>query len=294
MQGVQVIVVDNASEDGSVEAVHARYPWVTLIRNDHNLGYARANNQAFEQSVGDWVLLLNPDAELTPGALSALIAVAESHPDAGAVTGKLVDEEGREQSYMRAFPDLRHMLLCYTFLRRLFPRAAGRAMRRYFMLDEDFTAVRTVPQPPGACLMVRRSVVGNQLMDERFPLFFNDVDLCRRIWDSGYGIYYTPYALIRHVPNRGGIRRAGALLEIEHAISMMRYFNKHHPAWEYVVVRAALVLHYTVALIASWVKPLMGKRPSPVYNRPSLARLKILLRLVRCRSFFDDGDPRWT
>jgi hypothetical protein len=285
----EVIVVDNGSSDGSAEAMQEEHPWATLIRNAANLGYAAANNQAFQRSRGTYILMLNPDAEVTPGAVDRMISALNTLPRAGAVTGKLVEESGEEQRYLRAFPSVSTVAFGSTFLRRLLPRYAERVVREYRMLDADLSSPSPVPQPPGACLMVRRSVVGRQLLDERFPLYFNDVDLCKRIWRAVWRIYYIPDAVVVHIPNRGGLRRAGTQLEIEHAVSMVRYFRKYHSAVECLAVYMLLLLHYSLGLCASHVLRMLHKRPFPAFDGPFIEGVKLVARLAAGRSFFDNA-----
>lgn len=289
----ETIVVDNGSRDGSTQEVRAEYPEVVLVENRANLGYARANNQGFERSSGDFIFLLNPDAQLTAGSVNALLHAFSTLPDAGALTGRLVDNTHKQQHYIHAFPTPLDAMLYSTFVGRLLPEHRRRAARRYFLPDLDYTRMQPVPQPPGACLMLRRSVLGGKLMDARFPLFFNDVDLCKRIWEVGYKIYYVPDARVFHTANKGGVEKAGSLLQIEYAVSMLRYFKKHYTRWDYATMYAILVLHYLLLFLASSVRSLLSGKPTPLFARPIRDSLGLLLRLVQGRSFFEGGSPEW-
>lgn len=288
----EIIVVDNGSRDGSVGAVEARFPAVRVVANAVNRGYAAANNQALTLSRGAYLFLLNPDAVLKPGSIEQLLAAFRRLPAAGAVTGRLVSARGEDEHYLHAFPTALDMIGYFSFVRRLLPGLRARATRRYLLAGFDYNRAGVVPQPPGACLMVRRSAVGTTLMDEGLPLFFNDVDLCRRIWKSGHKIYYVPQAIVVHTANQGGVSQAGSLLQIEYAVSMLRYFRKHRPLSEFVLLYIVLLLHYAllcarVLLSRSMAAP--GKPPRGMQGRLP----EIMSRLALMRSFFDDGHPDW-
>ncbi|MDQ5824776.1 MAG: glycosyltransferase family 2 protein [Chloroflexota bacterium] len=291
----EVIVVDNASVDGSCEAVRELYPQVHIVCNSENRGYAHANNQAYALSSGEYVFLLNPDAQLTRGAVDELLDALNRLPGAGATTANLVSDDNEQANYIRRFPTLANTLLYYTFLRRFFPGIARRVIERYLMSGADLSRTRRVPQAPGACLLLRRSalITGGALMDERFPLFYNDVDLCRSLWDRGYSIYFVPSAVIRHTPNRGGLSRAGNMLQIEHAVSLSRYFRKHRPYWEYAVIRLVLLLHFSLLFAASLVLRGRWKPGTSLFSQSPAEGLRLLMRLVQDRSYFEGGSPTW-
>lgn len=156
MRGVdgEIIVVDNASADGSLEMVRRRFPHVRLIANDANVGFAAANVQAMHESSGRHILLLNPDTLVPPGAMRELVDFADAHPEAGIVGPKLVYGDGSLQASCRCFPTIQAALFRNTVLGGLFPNA--RASSCYLMEDWDHSSVREVDWVSGACLMVRR------------------------------------------------------------------------------------------------------------------------------------------
>ncbi|MEA2573867.1 MAG: hypothetical protein QOH93_1165 [Chloroflexia bacterium] len=291
----EVIVVDNASEDGSCGEVRELYPQVKLVCNSENRGYAHANNQAYALSAGEYVFLLNPDTQLTTGAVGGLVDSLDRLPRAGATTANLVSDHDEQANYIRRFPTLANTLLYYTFLRRLFPQIGRRMIDRYLMIGADLSRTRIVPQAPGACLLLRRSALATPeaLMDEQFPLFYNDVDLCRGLWDRGHSIYFVSTVMIKHTPNRGGLSRAGDLLQIEHAISLARYFRKHRPYWEYLTLRLVLLLHFSLLFAASLVLRSRWKPGTSIFFRSFGEGLRLLMRLVQDRSFFEGGSPTW-
>lgn len=220
----EVIVVDNASEDGSAAMVRAEFPQVVLIANSENRGYAGGNNQALAQAQGEYVLLLNPDTEVFPDTLDRALAFLEAHPDAGAVGAKQFFPGGRVQASVRGFPTPANLLWEVSGLARLFPRWLGGYRMRGFTYD----GVAVVEQPMATFLMVRRAVVEQVgLMDEAFPLFFNDVDWCYRIVQAGWRIYFVPEVQILH---HGGAStrqvRLSAIRESHRALEV--FYRKHY------------------------------------------------------------------
>src|SRR5439155_8778481 len=134
-----------------------------------------------------------PDTAVTPPALEQMAAFLDAHPDAAAVTARLVGADGATRAYIYDFPRVWTLLLKETALSRLFPAARDRLVSAYYMGECVPETVAPVPQPPGACLMLRRAFLDGVLFDERFPLYFNDVDLCRRLHRRG-AIYSLPEA----------------------------------------------------------------------------------------------------
>jgi exopolysaccharide biosynthesis polyprenyl glycosylphosphotransferase len=226
---LQTLVVDNASPDGSANMVARRFgDRVKLLANRTNLGFARAVNQALEQSSTRYLLVLNADTEIPEGAIEALYDFMERTPTAGVAGGKLLDADGNLQHSCRGFYTLSTILLRRTPLGRLMPN--HRALREHLMLDWDHDSERTVDWMQGACLMLRREAVEQVgAMDERFFLYFEDVDLCRRMAEGGWGVHYVPDAPFVHHYRRGS---HGGLLsreKLHHIASGLRYWAKWSP-----------------------------------------------------------------
>ena len=192
-------VIDNVSSDESAEMVRREFPEVSLTVAPSNLGFSRANNLALadpEARAARFQLLLNPDTEPHPGSLAELVRFMDSHPDAGACGPKLLNTDGSIQRNGAKFPGLLRDFLSVTGLRRL-------AMRRYEVAlgygREDFDQLVEVDQVSGACLMVRREVL-DQVgpLDERFFMFFEEIEWCWRIRRAGWTVYYVPEAIVTH------------------------------------------------------------------------------------------------
>lgn len=194
---LHIIVVDNASSDGSAEMVRERFPAVTLIANDRNLGYAAATNQALQAVPAGYRLLLNPDVVVQPGAVQALVSFLEGHPRAGAAAPQLVYPDGRVQSSCRGFPTPLTVLLDMLDWSRRFPHL--RALREYRLDAWTHDSERQVDQPMASALLLRGTALEQTgLMDQGCPIFFNDVDLCYRLREAGWEIWFTPTAQMIH------------------------------------------------------------------------------------------------
>ena len=237
----EVIVVDNASSDGSAQMVREAFPDVHLIANTSNRNYALGTNQALTAATGKYLLLLNPDACVTTGALDVLVRFLHTQGEAGAVAAKLVHADGTVQRSVRGFPDPLSVLWDLLKLPRLFS-----SLGTYRQVRFDYDKVGPAPQPMTSCLLLTRTAyekVGP--MDERFPLYFNDVDWCLRARKEGVGIWYTPEAIVIH--GYGGTTkkvRNAAVWESHRAL--LRLWRKHYrettPPVLYVIMKALVTL----------------------------------------------------
>lgn len=218
--GFEVLVVDNASSDGSAEMVRERFGSVRLIENDENLGFARANNQAMAQSQAEYLLLLNSDAVLLPGALDYLVAFMRENPDVGAVGPRLLNADGSTQ------PSCHPMLTPWrefwrlSFLDRVVPLAA------YPFSLQDGVFPKSVDVLKGACMLLRRAALQEVgLFDEGYFMYTEEMDLCLRLTQAGWPLYWAPAARVIHY---GGQSTAQIPEEmyIELYRSKMRFHSK--------------------------------------------------------------------
>lgn len=199
----EICVVDNASDDDSAQMVESNFPDVKLIKNKENFGFAKANNQGIETSTGRYILLLNPDVIVYPGAIEKMVEFMDKNHEAGAIGAKLLNPDGSVQisGYYCKFPSVSQVLFFYTALRHISFKIPLLKHRFWHHLDTEKPC--EVDQPPGACLMIRGSVIEQVgLLDEVFFLFFNDVDLCYRIKKAGWKIFYYPEAQMLHFGGR--------------------------------------------------------------------------------------------
>lgn len=219
----EIVVVDNASADGSAAMVRDQFPQVRLIANSENRNYAAGSNQGLAAATGEHLLLLNPDTELTATAVRALLEFLQARPRAGAVAPLLAHPDGGAQASVRRFPTPALMA------RTVFGRALGRADADGYWIEPDPEGEPVVvDQPMASCFLVRATAlreIGG--FDEQFPLFFNDVDLCFRLRQAGWEIWYVPRVRVLH---HGGAstRQARPRAIRESHRGLQRYFAKHH------------------------------------------------------------------
>ena len=220
-QDVGVIVVDNASTDGSAESV-ADLP-VTVISLEQNGGFAHGCNVGWQAGEARAVLLLNPDTRLRDGALARLLEVLDRNPETAAVAPRIVDFEGRLDFSLRRFPRLRSTYAQALFLHRLFPRA--RWTDEVVRDEQAYDRPGSPDWVSGACILLRRSALealGG--LDDGFFMYCEDIDLCRRLWDSGARVAFEPSAVVEH---EGGASAPRPTMLPVLAASRVRYATKH-------------------------------------------------------------------
>lgn len=221
-----VVVVDNASSDGSAEMVAELFPRAALIRNAENRGFAAANNQVLRGLQGRYVLLLNPDAQTHPGALAALVRFMDRNPDVGICGPLVLNPDGTVQYSARAFPTPLAGIFRNTFLGRLFPR--NRFTREYLLSDWDHRSQRDVDWVSGAAMVIRREVLEQVgVFDEQFFMYSEDVDLCYRARQAGWRVVFVPDAVVTHARAHSSDQAQIRML-IQFHRSMYRFWRKHY------------------------------------------------------------------
>jgi hypothetical protein len=229
----ETIVVDNASRDGSANMVATEFPEVHLIRSTTNLGFAAANNRAFHVSRGRYLVLLNSDAFLRPNALALSVKHMEANPHAGLAGGRLVGRDGAWQPSARLYPSALNNLLMLSGLAGRYPRS--RLLGRMDRTWADPMQAAQVDWVPGAYSIIRRSVLDQVgFFDERFFLYFEEIDLCRRIKAAGNQIWYWPDIVVEHVGGESAktmdqrIDSASRQVELWRMRAGLLYYRKHH------------------------------------------------------------------
>ena len=219
--GIETVVVDNGSSDGTVDVVRARFPQVRLVESAND-GLAAGWNRGILGTDSDHVLVLNADAWLVDDALSQLVAAADRHPRAAAIGPRLLNPDGTLQRSVRGFPTAWRLATEYLYLRKLAPRS--RAFNAFYGAGFDHGSERAVEWVMGACFLLRRSAydeVGP--FDERFFLFSEEVDWMRRATDRGWAVVFTPEARCVHV---SGAAHGGRLFR-ENVRGHLRYLSLH-------------------------------------------------------------------
>jgi N-acetylglucosaminyl-diphospho-decaprenol L-rhamnosyltransferase len=252
----EVVIVDNASEDGSAAALRERFgqsPNLQIIESPDNLGFARGNNLAFAHSTGELVFLLNPDTEIREDALRKLMEYMEAHPQVGIVGPRLLNADGSLQPSVRRFPRLWSSLLVFSGLHRLF------RPYRYLMDDFDYAKEREVEQVMGAALLTRRSIIENLgFLDEKFWLWYEEVDFCKRVQSAGYQIRYYPGASVVHLGAQSFSQLQVYARKRTVAKSLKYYFRKNGSFWDVLMIELAM----PVVLFAAWLVDLSQKMSS--------------------------------
>jgi len=253
----EIIVVDNASSDGSVEMVRAEFPHVRLIVNQANRGYTGGNNDGIAAATGRYVMILNPDTRVLDDALAAMVAYADAHSDVGIVGPQLLNPDGSVQPSRRRFPTLMTGLFESTWLEPLAPR---NILRRYYVLDQPDDAIQEVDWLFGACFLVRREVIQQVgALDEGFFMYSEEMDWCRRIRQAGWKAVYLPEAQVIHYGGKSSDQVA-AQRHIYFQTSKVRYFRKHHGALTAGALRIALLAMYAWQLVLEAAKGAVGHK----------------------------------
>ena len=215
----EIVVVDNASSDGTAEYLRHRWPGIRLIEAGSNLGFAKANNLGIRQTFGELVLLLNPDTIVPRGEIDRLIAALDADPSAAIAGPRIVDANGRaELSFgpmISPFAELQQKILI-----RISP-----------IVERRVSDPRYVDWVSGACLLIRRAdLEGAGLLDERFFMYLEDVDLCASVRRRGRRVLFAAGAHIVHLRGRSA-RSAPAATEAAYRRSQIAFYEKHHPGW---------------------------------------------------------------
>jgi len=223
------IVIDNASTDGSADAIQEAYPHAKVIRLEQNLGFGRANNAGLDATDSEFVLLLNPDVILGEGCVATLAEFLADHPDAGAAGPRLNRPDGRpDLAARRAFPSPLSAFFRLTGLSRMFPRSAR--LNRYNLGNLSSETVHEIDSGTAACLLVRRSAIDKVgFFDPDFFMYGEDLDLCYRLRAGGWKIYYVPTATAVHVKGTS-TRQATSKMLYEFHRAMWIFHRKHYAA----------------------------------------------------------------
>jgi N-acetylglucosaminyl-diphospho-decaprenol L-rhamnosyltransferase len=223
--GGEMILVDNRSEDGSA-AIARQFPDVRLYINTERRGFSANNNYGMAKAHGRYILLLNPDTEVQPGALEQLIAFMDDHPKVGMCAAQLLFPDGQIQPSPRRFPTFGSFIARRTPLRVFLKQS--QLNRRHLMLDASHTEARSVDWLLGACMFIRREVLETVgPMDEGYFLYVEDIDWARRMHNAGWQVYYVPQAKIIHHHLAVSDKKFFSRSMWIHFKSMLRYVRKY-------------------------------------------------------------------
>jgi GT2 family glycosyltransferase len=251
-RSMEVLVVDNASTDGSDEMIEAKFPWVKLIKSSENLGFAKGNNVAIRQCQGRYIALVNPDVIVFPGCLDALADFLDQNPKVGNVGPRVLNPDMSMQSTCRRFPTLWNNFCSTTRLERVFKSSRFFAGEHMFYFSHD--RMLPVDVLVGCFSMIRREAfdaVG--LLDENLFMYGDDVDWCRRARNAGWQMVFYPGGQAIH--DRGKITAPYPVrFAVAQQRSVLHYWTKHHSFWGVLGIRSIMLFHhmlrYTIAVLS--------------------------------------------
>ena len=242
----EIIVIDNASRDGSVTMLRDEYPHVKLIQNENNRGFGAANNQAMYVMKGKYALLLNSDALLTENAVSEMFRFMENCTDAAMSCGQLLNADGSKQNSIAAFPTMLTLLTNISLLEYLLPGSFP--SKRY-----EHRAPVEIDSGVGACLLVRKTAIDDVgMFDERYFFFFEETDWAYRMNRHRWKIFHVPTAFIYHLQGQSIGKNVGS--RVEYYRSRYQFFKKWKSRPYYIMVRLVIV----VRLFVDWLLALAG------------------------------------
>lgn len=234
----EIIVVDNASADGSADMVAKEFPEVNLIRSDVNTGYAGGNNLGFAAASGDLLLLLGSDTEVFDGTVQTLVDALDERPHAGIVSCRLELPGGGLQQSCKRFPSLFNAVAMYCSLHFL--------NRGYLMSAFDHRSEKDIDQPDATCVIIRRSALAGMLFDERYSILYNDVDLCQRVKKNGWRIIFVPHTRIIHHGSQS-TKQAPANVRLVMYQNILLYYRNYIGPLSRFILAPILFIRYTVA-----------------------------------------------
>jgi GT2 family glycosyltransferase len=234
----EIIVVDNFSSDGSVEMLEKEFPSVIKIANKENKGFGAANNQGFSVMKGEYALLLNSDAVLTPQAVKKLWDFGRSNKKAAIVCGQLLNADGSKQNSVASFPSLLSLAVNNSLLEYLFPR-------RYPSKRYKHESPIEVDSVIGACMMIRKEALDKTgAFDERYFFFFEETDLAYMMRQNGWKIYQVPDAFIYHLQGQSIGHQARSRIEFYH--SRYQFLIKWYPPLYFIMAKGIIFLRLLV------------------------------------------------
>ncbi len=262
-ESFELLIVDNNSGDSSVEMLKTRFPHVKLTENTENVGFSRACNQVIPTAQGQYVLLLNPDCEVTTNAVSRMSDYLDKNPDCGAVGPKVLNTDGTLQlACRRSFPSVKASFFRLTYLSKLFPKS--RYFSEYNLTHADPDKELEVDALSGSCMMVRKDVIDRiGLLDEDIFMFGEDIDWCWRIKELGYRVVYIPDSVVYHVHGASSrFRPVGATINLHRG---MHVFYKKHLAKKYwapfnILVYAAIWSRAILFIMVNLIRGLLVRR----------------------------------
>lgn len=257
----EVIVVDNASKDGSPEMVEKEFPEVILIRAGENLGFARANNLAMRSAKGSIFALVNSDVIVHPGCLEKLAVFLDQHPDVGLVGPRVIGGDGNLQRTCHRMPTVWNTACRVLAIDRVFPQWQ---LLSGFELPHRYHDECTEVEVLSGCFLAARKQAVDEIggLDERFFFYGEDIDWCKRFWDAGWKLMFVPEAVATHFGG-GSSSNAPFRFSIEIHRANMKYWQKHHGIVGQCTYYLLAMVHHGLRLMVRVLKRILGLGSSP-------------------------------
>ncbi|MFC1662643.1 glycosyltransferase family 2 protein [Patescibacteria group bacterium] len=279
--GFELIIIDNASSDNTVKLIQEEFPNALLTINKNNIGFAAGNNQGYAQATGDYVLMLNDDVILEKNTLTELSGYLDRNSSAAGVTCRFLNSDGSIQyGYHRQLPTVMRMLASglHHFAKITTPSA-----KKFLMIKDKFDQEKIIEQAACTCLMLRRSVIDEirGLLDENFPIFFNDVDLARRIINKQKNIYLVPTTDIVHLRGQSTTRLDPYWTKQEYYSSLFRYYKKFGQSGDYWASKISFIGLLWVIYGLTYIGLLKRYFTTPITDKKdSLRKQKAVIKVI--------------
>ena len=235
---LDIIVIDNNSQDGSIAMIRQKYPAVNLIVSDSNLGFAKANNIGSLHTKYDYILLLNPDMQILSNTLKNMIDWMNENPQASIAGCHLIDQNRRTLHHIRRFPTLGDQLAITLKLPHIWPNILNKYLRK----DFDYSQATKVDSIRGAFFMTRKNIYEElKGLDEKYFIWFEEIDFCQKVYQSGGEVWYTPEAECIDYVGKSFEQLPRGVTQEYFKNSMLKYFKKWHPSWQYLILKIAWV-----------------------------------------------------
>ena len=273
---MEIIVVDNASTDGSSGMVENLFPNVKLIKNQENLGFPKGNNIGIQASRGKYVYLLNSDIKIFAGCLDVLADYLDQNPKIGMVGPKILNRDLTHQSSCRRFPTLWNNFCAATGLAKIFAGSKFFSGEHMFYFKGD--RLMEVDVLVGCFWTVRRTAIDEfGLLDEGFFMFAEDLDWCKRFWEAGWRVVFCPDAQAIHYRGGSSEKKDAVWLALTQQRSILRYWKKHHHAAAYFGIRCLMFMHKS----SRWGAAIIRYLISPSTRKDSKIRMQTTAACLR-------------
>ena len=261
-RSLEVLVVDNASADTTVEMVESKFPWVKLIKSSENLGFAKGNNVAIRQCQGRYIALVNPDVIVFPECLDKLADFLDQNPGVGDVGPRVFNPDMTQQSTCRRFPTLWNNFCTATYLSHVAKGSKLFAGEHMFYFNHDRT--RDVDVIVGCFSMIRRETFDQVgLLDENLFMYGDDVEWCRRARNAGWRVVFYPEAQAIHDPGKT-TKAFPAHFAVAQQRSVLQYWKKHHSIFGVFGIRMIMVIHHALRYVVATFSSLIRSGKNPV------------------------------